>query len=118
LLGFDQSELSLIAEIVRYHMKRIPTRKELVETKLDKRQQKCVWVLSAFLRIAENLDRSHLGRVKSVEFTGNNNKTTMTLYADENIDVELWGIESIQECFKTVFGKRLKVDVLPTQLTE
>ncbi len=119
LLGFDQSEISLIATIVRYHMKHIPTRKELLEINMDKKRQKVVQILSAFLRIAENLDRSHLGRVKRVEFTVNNvNKTTMTLYADEDIDVELWGIESVQDCFKTVFRKRLKIDILPTQLAE
>jgi exopolyphosphatase/guanosine-5'-triphosphate,3'-diphosphate pyrophosphatase len=116
LLGFDQSEIAVIASIVRYHMKRTPTHRDLVEAGFSKIEQKTVKTLSALLRIAENLDRSHLGHVKKAEFVESGDKMTLLIYADADVDVELWGMKSIQDCFEGVFGKKLKVDVLPVQL--
>jgi exopolyphosphatase/guanosine-5'-triphosphate,3'-diphosphate pyrophosphatase len=119
LLGFDQSEISVIASNVRFHMKRLPTRKDLNETGLSKNNRKVVKILSAFLRMAEYLDRSHLGHVKRAEIVaGDGGKASLLLYADEDIEVELWGLKFIQTCFLSVFGMKLKVDVLPTQLID
>ena len=119
LLGFDQSEISIIASNVRFHMKRLPTRKDLIDVGLSKKNRKVVRILSAFLRMAENLDRSHLGHVRKAEIIkSDSGKTNLLIYADEDVEVELWGLKYIQMCFLSVFRTKLKVDVLPTQLID
>lgn len=69
--------------------------------------------------MAENLDRSHLGHIKKAEIIkSDEGKTSLLLYADEDVEVELWGLKFIQECFFFAFDMKLKVDVLPTQFID
>ncbi len=59
LLGFDQKEITIMANVAKFHRKKYPTKKSLKATGLDENSKTTVMMLAVFLRLAEKLDRSH-----------------------------------------------------------
>lgn len=53
LLGFDQSEIALMAAVTRFHRKGRPKARDSALTDLESSARKAARVLSALLRIAE-----------------------------------------------------------------
>ena len=66
----------------------------------------------------DGVAKSVVARVKAEIIRSDGGKISLLLYADEDVEVELRGLKYIQECFFLVFGMKLKVDVLPTQLID
>jgi len=63
LLGFDQREVATMAAIAMFHRKSRPGPRHAAFLELDEATQDAVRVLSAYLRIAEYLDRGHSSAV-------------------------------------------------------
>jgi exopolyphosphatase/guanosine-5'-triphosphate,3'-diphosphate pyrophosphatase len=64
LLGFDQTEITIIATVALYHRKALPGKKHPEFAVLNERTQRLVRVLCVLLRLAESLDRSQTGLVQ------------------------------------------------------
>lgn len=110
MLGFDESEINLMANIARYHGKKQPKRKELLAEKMDVATQRAVVVLSEILRLAENLDRCHKGVIKKVSLSAGSVKgAVLHIEAAGESELELWSARSNARAFEKVFGKTLSV---------
>ena len=64
LLGFDQTEIAIMATTALYHHKALPRKKSPAFAALDQHAQQIVQLSSALLCLAENLDRGHAGFVQ------------------------------------------------------
>ena len=53
LLGFDQKETQTMANLARFHRKKLPSKKALKTTGLDEKTNETISILSTFLRFAE-----------------------------------------------------------------
>lgn len=116
LLGFNQSEISVIANITRFHRKKFPEAKVLKEEGLDPRSQDLVVKLSTLLRIAESLDRSHCGLVKKAEFTKvNPNQVTLTVWSQRSSSLEEWRIKENTDPMGNSFGRKFVVNWIKLQ---
>jgi exopolyphosphatase/guanosine-5'-triphosphate,3'-diphosphate pyrophosphatase len=114
LLGFDQAEVSIIANIARFHRKRLPRRGEATMADLDHGQQEVVRVLSTILRLAESMDRSHMGRIARAELgTNHHGRIVLSIWPTAPSELEVWGLESDAQAFRKVFGEPLKIKVMP-----
>jgi exopolyphosphatase/guanosine-5'-triphosphate,3'-diphosphate pyrophosphatase len=117
LYGFDQQEIAIIANIARFHRKKLPSKKALKATCLDEKSKATIAILSTFLRLAEKLDRSHCSLVKRAEFskTGKD-MILLTFYSDSDCSLEKWSIIQNKQAFCEAFGKQLdaKCVVMPT----
>jgi len=113
LLGFDQEEIMLMANIVRFHRKKLPGKKEPSFQELDKEDQQIVYILSFFLRLAEKLDRSHSHLVQHVDVSFLDKDTfRLTLHCVHGeCDLEQWSVLSDKKLFEKVFEKRLVINV-------
>ena len=110
LYGFDEQEIKLIANIARFHRKKLPSRKALKATGLDEKNKDAIATLSTFLRIAEKLDRSHCALVKKAEFNETGRDTIqLTFYSDTDCSLEEWSIVQNRQAFQEAFGKQLDV---------
>jgi len=110
LLGFDQREIAIMANLARFHRKKFPTVKALKDTGLDERTKKIVIILSIFLRLAEKLDRSHRGLVKEAEFSKvEKDRILLSLFCDEDCSLEEWSVGQNAQAFYAAFGKKLDV---------
>lgn len=114
LLGFDQTEIAIIANVAMFHHKAFPRPKEHPEfAELDKRAREIVRVLCVLLRIAESLDRSHSGAVKDVDLrTVDKNSMILDVVSTKDCHLELWEVRNHEKAFEKVFGKPLTIKLV------
>ncbi len=113
LAGFRPRELELIANVARYHRGARPKKKHANFRQLPPEDQQRVQQLSAILRVAGGLDRSHSQQVKDVTIRpepDQNGRLEMQVHADVNPEVDLWGARRRVKVFKKVFGTKLDVE--------
>ena len=110
LFGFDQKEIQIIANIARFHRKKLPSKKALRARGLDEKVKESICVLSTFLRFAEKLDRSHSGLVKKAEFLKiNKDLIQLSFHSDSDCSFEEWSIIQNKRAFYEAFKKQLEV---------
>ena len=107
LRGFAPAEISIIANVARYHRKSPPSQKHDAYTQLKPRQQRVVDVLSGILRIANGLDRGHRQNILSVEADIAEDGVTIGLHAIHKPDIEIWAAERMKSWLETVLGKSI-----------
>jgi exopolyphosphatase / guanosine-5'-triphosphate,3'-diphosphate pyrophosphatase len=113
LLGFDQREIVIMADLARFHRKKIPRKKDTDLGDLDDHSQRVVILLSTLLRLAESLDRSHTGLVKQAEFVEvQKTSAVIAIHSDEDVQLEVWGVESDGKAFEKAFGRSLSLNVM------
>lgn len=110
LLGFDQTEISLIAAVALFHHKAFPRLKHPEFAELDKPSREIVRVLCTFLRIAESLDRSHLQAVLHARLRASDRKNVvLEITPARDCHLELWEVRNHEKAFEKVFGRKLEI---------
>lgn len=113
LLGFDQTEINIIATLGFYHRKKSPKEKHRQFMNLEKRSREIVRGLAIFLQLAESLDHSHTGVIRRVRFRKpDDKKIVLEIIANQDCQLEAWGVHNQKKAFKKTFGQKLKVDVI------
>ncbi|MCZ7356471.1 MAG: Ppx/GppA phosphatase family protein [Candidatus Methanoperedens sp.] len=113
LPGFDQIEINIMANVARFHRKKLPKRKDQALALLDEHSANTVIILSMLLRLAEKLDRSHTCLVKKAEFTGKDRtKVDLAIWPDGGCELEVWGVESNVKAFEKIFRRKLNLNVI------
>jgi exopolyphosphatase/guanosine-5'-triphosphate,3'-diphosphate pyrophosphatase len=111
LLGFDESEIEVMAAVARFHRKSTPRRRYPEYAGLDKGSRRTVRVLAAFVRLAESLDRSHGTLVDDVELAPGPDRTiVLRLLSQRSCDLERWGAEAQRTAFRRTFGRDLRIE--------
>jgi len=108
LLGFDQKEVTIMANVAKFHRKKYPTKKSLKNTGLDEISKTTVMILAVFLRLAEKLDRSHCSIIKKVEFAKvGEDYVLLSIFSDSDCSMEEWSIIQNGPAFYGAFGIKL-----------
>jgi exopolyphosphatase / guanosine-5'-triphosphate,3'-diphosphate pyrophosphatase len=114
LLGFNQTEITIIATTAFFHRKTLPRKKHPEFSTLEKPVQKIVVLLSAVLRIAETLDRSHTGLVNHAKFLSTaENVLSLEISSSQDCQLELWGLKNHEKAIEEIFGRKLVVTIIP-----
>ena len=89
LLGFNDTELDIIANVALYHRKGFPKRKHQNLSDLNRDERREVSVLASILRLAEGMDRGHLGTVKDAQLERfeNPRRFVLTLLSPRRLSV-------------------------------
>ena len=111
LLGFDQTELAIMATTAFFHRKVFPRQRHPEFAALDIRAQSVVRILCVLLRIAESLDRSHAGLVDSARLTLDGKRIALQLRTQPRCQLELWGVQNHADAVQRVFGRKMTVVV-------
>lgn len=113
LLGFNDTEIAIIANVAYYHRKAVPKRRHDNLQSLEKEARRVVSTLAAILRIAEGLDRSHLALVRGISLSriGKPDRILCMLDSSADCQLELWGVQTNQDLFERVFGAPLALAV-------
>lgn len=116
LLGFDQKEISFMANIARFHRKKAPKKKDPEVMELDTSERDALRVLSTFIRLSESLDRSHTALIRHVKFTRvDNERIHLEVIARGDCQLEIWGVEAEKKAFEKIFGKLLAIERIQTE---
>jgi exopolyphosphatase/guanosine-5'-triphosphate,3'-diphosphate pyrophosphatase len=108
LLGFRKEEVEIIGLVARYHQKAVPKDDDEEFGDLSKADRQIVRGLSALLRVADGLDRSHYSVVKHVVVQSRGQKTILQLQT-EGDDAELEEGEGVRRV--PLLAELLGVDV-------
>jgi len=111
LLGFDQTEIAIMAATGLFHRKSFPRKKHPQFAELDGRSREIVRVLCALLRIAEALDRSHAGVVQGAKFRApGKSAVVLDVQARTDCQLELWGAQNQEKAFEKAFQRGLFIE--------
>jgi exopolyphosphatase / guanosine-5'-triphosphate,3'-diphosphate pyrophosphatase len=111
ILGYTENEKEIIANVARYHRKSHPKLKHDSFRQLSPDDQHIVSILSAILRIADGLDRSHAAAVDSIKISKRKDSVTFTLHQKKKakpMNLEIWGADQKKLLFEETFGTEVK----------
>ena len=109
LRGFHPDEVAILACLGRFHKRGTPKASFDAFARLSPDDRDRVTQLVALLQVADALDRSHGGPVRDVEVYTSAGLVEVVVDADEDIDLELWGLRRKRDLFEKVFDCRLEV---------
>lgn len=113
LSGFTAEEIEMIANIARYHRRAAPHIDHATFKAFLPPQRRTVEILSALLRIADGLDRSHFSVVQDLDVKLGK-PVTIRVYTSGDAELELWAARNRADLFEQVFKRSLQFDVIPT----
>jgi exopolyphosphatase/guanosine-5'-triphosphate,3'-diphosphate pyrophosphatase len=118
LAGWRADEIELLANLVRYHRKALPkpTHPEWVAASPD--VQKRILGLAAFLRIADGLDRRHLGVVGSVKARLEPGLVRLRLETQQEVIPEIEAAMFKADMFERAFGLEIAFEIEPREQNE
>ncbi len=111
LLGFNETEIRIIANVARYHRKSHPKETHKEFSVLNKKNKNVVRKLAAILRLADSFDRTHSQLIADVKVKVNKEKIVFSPVIKNNatIDLEKWSFNRRKSLFEEMFGKTAEV---------
>ncbi len=109
--GFTASELSIIANVARYHRSSTPKGKHPYYAAHSAEDRAVVRKLAAILRLADALDRDHEGRVRSVSCEIDETVVRITAVCSRESETALWRVEERADLFQDEFGLQVELIV-------
>lgn len=105
ILGLSHKERMEIANIIKYNILFLPA-KEKIESELGECDYINIAKLVAILRIANNLDKSHLQKIEDIQITMKEDEMIITAKTYEDVSLEAGLFESRADFFEKVYGIR------------
>jgi exopolyphosphatase/guanosine-5'-triphosphate,3'-diphosphate pyrophosphatase len=104
ILGLSEEEIEIVANIAKYHSGILPKLEQASYRHLSPKERVLVSKLSAILRIADALDRSHLQKFEEIEVKLKEDKLQITVETYKDTMLEEWCFGYKSEFFEEVFG--------------
>ncbi len=109
LFRLSEDEISLIACIARYHRKATPDPIHPIYNSLSNPKRLLVQKLSAILRIANSLDRSHKQKIKKIAVEQNKQQLTIVAYSTDSLLLELADFADKKRFFEEITGHSIRL---------
>ena len=111
MTGFSRSEVKIIALIARYHRKAVPQRGNDALKRISKADARRVRYLTAVLRVADALDRTHARLVRAVRCSISSRTVEVRVDADGDPELELWAARRKGDLFESLADRKLRFAV-------
>jgi exopolyphosphatase/guanosine-5'-triphosphate,3'-diphosphate pyrophosphatase len=111
LAGFTPDETALMAIVARYHRFGVPKPEHEAFQRLDAPRRRLALQLAALLRLANGLDRGHLGSVRGLDAVLDREALHLTLHTAGDAALELWAASLGSDLFTSQFGRRVEMTV-------
>ncbi|MDR9366447.1 MAG: Ppx/GppA phosphatase family protein [Balneolaceae bacterium] len=109
LKGFKENEIEIMANVSRYHRRSTPKSRHKHYDKLPKSEKQRVKKLSAIMRIADGLDRSHYQNVQGMTIEKTADQVIINIKTESDPQLEIWGAMRKNALFEEVTGRTLKI---------
>lgn len=110
LRGFHPDEIEVMALVARYHRRGTPRRNHAEYARLPAALRRAVRTLSAILRVAESLDRSHSQVISGVHVRDAADHLRLELSASGDAELEVWATSRHLEPFERFAGKPIRLE--------
>jgi exopolyphosphatase/guanosine-5'-triphosphate,3'-diphosphate pyrophosphatase len=105
LRGFEPRELQVIATVARFHKGAPPKTSSPELEGLDAQRRKLAVMLAGFLRVADGLDRTHHGIVRTIQVGRSNGRLEIAVdAAGRDAELEVWAAQRKAELWEKCFG--------------
>jgi exopolyphosphatase/guanosine-5'-triphosphate,3'-diphosphate pyrophosphatase len=112
LLGVSPEERMLIAHVARYHRGAEPKRKHREFAQLERENRRRIRLLASMLRLADGLDRGHVGAVRQVRIRFLKRALRVTLVPHSratSVRLEVWGGSRKAGLLEKVIGRAVEL---------
>lgn len=109
LLGFKENEIEIMANVARYHRRSTPKSRHTFFKNLSAETKNRIRKLSAILRVADGLDRSHYQNVREMQVNMNGLSIEIAIKTEADPHLEIWGAMRKKSLFEEVTGKKLEI---------
>jgi len=116
LKGFTQEEIEIMAHVARYHRRSVPHKRHEQFDSLPKKVKNKIVKLSAFMRVADGLDRSHYQNIRKLQTEVLKDKVVIHIHSLSDPELEIWGTMRKCELFEQLFSRKLEIDVVNKSL--
>jgi exopolyphosphatase/guanosine-5'-triphosphate,3'-diphosphate pyrophosphatase len=113
LRGLSPQQRELVGNVARYHRRSGPKRKHENFARLQPADRETVKRLSALLRLADGLDRTHRQQIRDVRCEWQGGRLVLNATADQRPDVDFWGARQKGKLFEKVFGVEIQFEWHP-----
>ncbi len=107
--GFSDAEREIIASVARYHGAKPPSESHPWSQNLSPQDKKKVRYLSAIIRVADALDRTHSDAVKNLECSLQKRNVTFKIEASRYPVAEMWALSRKKGYFEETFRIKLRI---------
>jgi len=107
IFGLSDPDRLLVALVTRYHRKEVPELSHPDYRQLSPTDRIRVAKLSALLRVADALERTHSQRVKTLTATISDDKVTLHLEGVVDASAERIALPTKADLFQSLFGRQL-----------
>ena len=111
LRGFDPQEIEIIALIARYHRQGTPKKSHGGYGDLKGSKRRAVKALSAMVRLAEGLDRSHSQALAGIDLYPRADDYLARLRTAGDAELEVWAAHRHVAPLESVLGKPIRFEV-------
>jgi exopolyphosphatase / guanosine-5'-triphosphate,3'-diphosphate pyrophosphatase len=111
LRGFDPVEIEVIALIARYHRQAKPKKSHDGYGELPGSMRRVVRTLSAMVRLAEGLDRSHSQALSGIDLFPRGDDYLARLRTSGDAELELWAAHRHVTPLEEVLGRPIRFEV-------
>jgi exopolyphosphatase/guanosine-5'-triphosphate,3'-diphosphate pyrophosphatase len=115
LPGFTPHEIELIANVVRYHRKAFPKKRDENLAYLDRLDRRSIAKLSGILRIAEGLDRTHSQSITGLKVRALRGRLRISVEAKSLPEIELADAARKADLFMKAFDTNVELAWHPSR---
>jgi exopolyphosphatase/guanosine-5'-triphosphate,3'-diphosphate pyrophosphatase len=111
LRGFTPEEIDFIGLLARFHRKGEPSRRDPECALMPKKEFEKLRKLSAILRVADGIDRSHHQILSLISLRKDHLRWRFEFEARDEAELELWGAQRKGQLFEKLFGGKMDLRV-------
>jgi exopolyphosphatase/guanosine-5'-triphosphate,3'-diphosphate pyrophosphatase len=111
IVGLSLADRTIAAHVARYHRKAAPKREHAEFEGLPKKERATVRRLAALLRLADALDKEHLGAVRGLDCRMRGNTLKIVAASRKSCRLESHGFERNAQMFRDVFGIDVALEI-------
>jgi exopolyphosphatase/guanosine-5'-triphosphate,3'-diphosphate pyrophosphatase len=113
LRGFEPEEIDVIALLTRYHRRATPKSHHPGMSEISKEHRRAIAILSAFLRLAETLDRSRHGVIRGIEVRERLGRLHIKVQAIGDAELEVWAANKQAFALEEALDRKVQIEKVP-----
>jgi len=110
LIGLDESQMSIVSNVARYHRKSFPKPQHELYRALSPKERVIVTKLAALLRLADAMDNEHASKVLDFEMEYKKPKLVMKLNGEGDMLLERWALMKKSSMLEEVFSVEFSIE--------
>ena len=107
IFGLHRDELDIIAGVIRYHRKDLPSQTDINYIALQREDRIKVLKMTAILRVADALDRGHSQQIRKITLERKNETMIVNTGGHRDLSMEQNGLDEKGNLFQDVFGYKV-----------